>query len=287
MRRILVATDFSERSDRALRRATLLARQSGASLAIVHGLDNDRPPRIVDREQREAETLVRELSTAVQDVDGVECTARVILGEASQAILQAAREDTPDLLVIGSHRRQIFRDVFVGTTAERTIRAATCPTLMANAAPVGPYRHVLMTTDLSEVSRDAFATYMKLEFAKQARQSALHIFDVPALRHALSAELPKGAREAYIEDRRAAAACELAEFLASMEAAGIHPLLRCETNIVSHEILAAAGEARADLIVVGTHSKRRIERLLLGSVTERVLRDSTIDVLAIQPASVR
>ena len=57
MKRILVATDFSERSDRALRRATLLARQCGAALTIMHGLDDDRSPRIVERERHEMESL--------------------------------------------------------------------------------------------------------------------------------------------------------------------------------------------------------------------------------------
>lgn len=283
MKRILVATDFSERSDRALRRAVLLARHSGASLTVVHGLDNDKPPRIVEREKRAAETLLRELASTLQSVDGVTCTTKVILAEPSQAILEAAREDVPDLLVIGPHRRQIFRDVFVGTTAERTIRAATFPVLMANATPVGPYRHVLMTTDLSEVSRDAVAAYARLDLAKKALQSALHIFDAPALGLALSPQLPKDEREDYMEERRAAAAGDLAAFLASTKAAGIRPLLRYGGNLASHEILLAAEEMRADLVVVGTHGKRGLERLLLGSVTERVLRDSTIDVLAIPP----
>ena len=283
MKRILVATDFSERSDRALRRATLMARQSGASLTIVHGLDNDRPPRIVEREKREAESLLSELADTLQTVDEVTCSARVILAEPSQAILQSAREYSPDLLVIGPHRRQIFRDVFVGTTAERTIRAANCPVLMANAAPVGSYRHVVVTTDLSEVSRAAIDAFLRLEIAIQARQSALHIFDAPALRLALSHELPKDEREEYLEECRAAAARELTAFMTSAKAPDLHPLLRYEGNIASHEILAAAKETGADLIVVGTHSKRGLERLLLGSVTERVLRDSTIDVLAIPP----
>ena len=137
MQHIMVATDFSERSDRALRRATLLARETGAALTVLHAVDDDRPRRIVEHEQEDAEALLTRLTATLQEVDGVKAAMRVILGEASEAILLATREDTPDLLVIGPHRRQIFRDVFIGTTAERTIRSARCPILMANAAPVG------------------------------------------------------------------------------------------------------------------------------------------------------
>ena len=55
----------------------------------------------------------------------------------------------PDLLVIGSHRRQILREVFVGTTAERTIRTAVCPVLMVNASPTTNYQHIMRTSALT------------------------------------------------------------------------------------------------------------------------------------------
>lgn len=283
MKRILVATDFSERSDRALRRATLLARQSGAALTIVHGLDDDRSPRIVERERREMESLLRELIATLRNVDGMDSSWRLVLGEPSQAILQAAKDENPDLLVLGPHRRRIFRDIFVGTTVERTIRGAHCPVLMANAAPLGPYRHVLLSTDLSEGSRDAMANFLSLKLTKESRQSVLHVFDAPMLRLAMSHEIADEEREAYLEDQRSIARLELGKFLAASGMPSAQVVLRHDATNPHHEILAAADQARADLIVMATHSKRGLERLLLGSTTERVLRDSEIDVLAIPP----
>jgi nucleotide-binding universal stress UspA family protein len=283
MKHILVATDFSERSDRALRRATLLARESGASLTIVHGVDNDRPPRIVDQDKREAEILMRELVSTLRTVDGVDGAAKVVLGEPSQAILQASEEARPDLLVIGPHRRQIFRDIFVGTTAERTIRAARCPVLMANAAPVGPYRHILLTTDLSDISRDAVASFRKLQMARRTRHSVLHVFDAPAMRVVHAHELPGDAKRHYIEDQRTAAAVELNQFLMATETTEAVPYLRYAANNANYEILGGAAEAGADLIVLGKHHKNAVERVILGSITERVLRDAPIDALVIPP----
>lgn len=284
MKRILVATDFSERSDRALRRATLLARQTGAVLTIMHGLDDDRSPRIVERERYEMEGLLRELTATLASVDGLTSNWRMVMGEPSQAILQAVREEKPDLLVLGPHRRQIFRDIFVGTTVERTIRNVDCPVLMANAAPVGPYRHVLLSTDLSEGSRDAMVAYLSLDLSSEARQSALHVFDAPMLRLAMSHEIAEEERQAYLADQRGIARIELGKFLAGVGLASAQVILRHDAAHTTHEILAAADLARADLIVMATHSKRGLERLLLGSITERVLRDSQIDVLAIPPA---
>ncbi len=284
MKRILVATDFSERSDRALRRATLLARQSGAVLTVMHGLDDDRSARMVDRERYETESLLREQAATLEKVDGLKSNWRVVMGEPSQAILQAAQDEKPDLLVLGPHRREIFRDIFVGTTVERTIRGADCPVLMANAAPVGPYRHVLLSTDLSEGSRDAMAAYPTLSLSNEARQSALHVFDAPMLRLAMSHQISEEEREAYLDDQRAIARIALGKFLAATGLTSVQTVLRHDATHPSHEILAAAGLAQADLVVMATHSRRGLERLLLGSTTERVLRDSPIDVLAIPPA---
>src|SRR5690606_41997888 len=60
------------------------------------------------------------------------------------------------------------RDVFVGTTAERTIRSVECPVLMVNATPAGQYRHVLQTTDLSVPSRDGLQRFQNLGLGKGA-----------------------------------------------------------------------------------------------------------------------
>lgn len=284
MRRILVATDFSERSDRALRRATLLARQSGATLTIMHGLDIDRSPQIIERERCEVEGRLRELTATLAKVDGLKSTWRVVPGESSQAILQVVHDEKPDLLILGPHRRQTFRDIFVDTTVERTIRGVECPVLTANAAPVGPYRHVLLCTDLSEGSRDAMARYLSLDISAEPRQSALYVFDAPMLRLTMSREIADEQREAYLEDQRSVARIALGKFLVATGLTSAQVVLRHDASNPNHEILAAAELAQADLIVVATHSKRGLERFLIGSITERVLRESEIDVLAIPPS---
>ncbi|MFN7103794.1 MAG: universal stress protein [Pseudorhizobium sp.] len=285
MKRIMVATDFSERSDRALRRAALLAKQTDAAVTLVSAVDDDRPKRIVDEERRLAEALLSEMSATLRSVDGIECDATVILAEASQAIVRAVHDVAPDLLVLGPHRRQLFRDVFIGTTAERTIREAPCPILMVNAAPAAPYRHLMMTTDLSDVSRDAIVSLARLKLTGSAEQSILHIYDTPVLRLAMSTELPENDQDEYAQAQNASASASLARFLASAPTPYFAPLVRQEGNKTSHEILATAAEITADLIVMATHQKRSLEKRLLGSVTEQVLRNSSIDILVIPPVA--
>jgi nucleotide-binding universal stress UspA family protein len=283
MKRILVATDFSERSDRALRRAILLARQFGAGIALVHVVDDDQSSRIVEAERAEAETLLRQTAATLRTVDGVACDARVLLCAPFVGIAEAVEDEAPDLLVIGPHRRHMLRDVFVGTTAERTIRSVDCPVLMVNAPPAGPYRHVLQTTDLSNGSRDALQRFPALGIGRRARTSMLHVFDAPALNLAFGDSMPKEDREHYLAQERKEAGRALSSFIAAAGLGEVEPLVRHEATSAGSEILAAAEEEQADLIVLSTHGRSGLARMLIGSVTEQVLRTSPVDVLAIPP----
>jgi len=283
MKKIMVATDFSERSDRALRRATLLARQFDAAILLVHVVDDDQPRRIVDAEGDEASTLLRQMAATLRDVDGVTCETRVILASPFVGIAQAVADAAPDLLVIGPHRRQVLRDVFVGTTAERTIRSVDCPVLMVNATPAGHYRHVLQTTDLSDGSRDALLRFQALGLGDHARTSLLYVFDAPALRLVMGHAMPKEDQEHYIADEQKDAARDLSRFVASADIGDVRQVARYEASAAPHEILNAADGEKADLIVMSTHGRSGLARMLIGSVTEQVLRTAQIDVLAIRP----
>ncbi|WP_026379089.1 universal stress protein [Afifella pfennigii] len=282
MKSILVATDFSERSDRALRRASLLARQAGAGLCLVHVVDDDQPARIVEAEREAASQLLDEQSATLREMDGIRCDTQVIFGAPFAGIVEATWEREPDLLVIGPHRRQALRDIFVGTTAERTIRTVTCPVLMANSPPAGPYRNALVTTDLSDASRDAIKRYLSLRMPGSARTSIVHVFSLPALGLA-SHSIPKEEKQRYLDSEAEGAARQLAAFLGDLDVVFAEHILRHDASTPAREILNAAEESEAGLIVVGTQGKSGLERLLLGSVAEEVFRHAQMDVLAIPP----
>ena len=281
MKSIMLATDFSERSDRALRRATLLAEEFGASLSIVHVVDDDQPQRIVDREREIAENHLRILKSTVTKVDGIACTSEVRLAAPDVGIAQAAQNARPDLLVIGPHRRQALRDMFVGTTAERTIRSVECPVLMVNAPPVGHYRRALLSTDFSAGARCAAECFQALGMARKMDVAMLHVFDAPALRLAMSHTMGMDERKSYIADQSNNAERELSEFTASLDAFPVRQLLRYAERTPAEEIQLAAQSEEADLIVVGTQGASGLLRVFLGSVAKDVLRTTDRDVLAV------
>lgn len=279
----MVATDFSERSDRALRRATLLAKQFGARLSLVHVVDDDRPQRMLEKERDLASQLLDETGASVRGHDGVTCDTRVVLGASFAGILKAVEDGGPDLLVIGPHRRQELRDIFAGTTAERTIRSASCPVLMANAPPAGAYRRILLTTDFSEEARRAVDAFVALGMGHGSEISLLHLFDVMAFRLAMAGSMTESSRITYLENVRDEARKELVSFAQAAALRSVKQIARESRSSTALDILAEAKETSADLIVVGTRGRSGLGKFLLGSVAEEVLRSADRDVLAVPP----
>ncbi len=282
MQRILVATDFSTRSDRALRRASLLARQFSAQLIILNVVNDDQPAHIVEVKRREAEAFLRELAQTLCENDKLPGESRVELGAPFQKIIDTAEEFDADLIVLGPHRRQILRDTFLGTTAERTIRYSRKPVLMANAVPVGRYDSILIATDLSDGSAVAARGAKDLGLLEDTKVLALNVLDVggsPVARAAMTAkEITErvAEKEAYADKR-------LEEFTRKVGIVAQRRVVKLSEELTAMAIENAAKDSTADLIVLGTHGESGFMKWLIGSVAESVLSHSEVDVLAVPP----
>lgn len=283
MKRIVVATDFSTRSDRAMRRAALLARETGASISLLHIVDGDRPDYLVSHDRTAAEKALAELSRTIRDVDGLPCNYHLALDDPFEGIVAATKTLQADLLVIGPHRRQILRDAFVGTTAERVIRHSSVPVLMANGSPLGPYRRVLAASDLSPQSVEALGALARLDLAAGAELTLFQAIDIPEVALMIRATTPSHDINFHIEKRENAASEELRAFAADLPLTPRRCMARMAEGTTAIAILQASAKAEADLIVIGTRGQSGLTRFLLGSVAEAVLRSATVDVLAVPP----
>lgn len=281
MKKILVATDFSPRSDRALRRAIILARNSGASLILLHVSDDEQPPRLLQAEQDAAWHLLGETAHAICEIENIGCEPEIVLGQAFDGILRVGESEQADLVVIGSHRRQPLRDMFRGTTAERTIRASRRPVLMANAAPGGSYRKVLVAVDFSECSAAAMRTVKDLRLDSHAALSVLHVYEVPALALATRAPLTPEQIGDDMAAEEAGAARRLAGFLERAAVVPAHSLLRADQGSTAAVIGTVAAETSSDLLVIGTSGRSGAARLVLGSVADALVREAACDVMAV------
>ena len=283
MPNIVAATDFSTRSQRAFRRAGQLARQIGAELTLVHVVDDDQPAAMVASEQREAGKFLDEQIETLDELRGLPCRALLTMGEPFDGILRAAETASADLIVMGSHRKQILRDIFVGTTIERVIRAGPYPVLMVNADPGQPYRSVMAGIDMSEPSAHALKTAIGLGLVNDRSLTVVHAFIAVAAGKLYVANARRDQIDDYIASERHVASEALFAFLKEQGLGNAQWSYRIEEGDAPAVISRAVNETGSDLVVIGTHGRSGIVKLLIGSVAEQVLRNLDVDILAVPP----
>jgi len=280
---ILAATDFSTRSQRALRRAGQLAQAQTAELAIMHVVDDDQPQHLVEMEVRESERMLTELTTVVSELRDVRCHPMVVEGDPFDAIARTAAAQRADLIVMGVHRKQLLRDIFVGTTIERVIRTGNRPVLMVNNEVNAPYDVVLAPVDLSDASANAIKAARTVGLIDGARLEILHAF-LPVGKGKMSMAGPDQADiDEYVSSERQEVTEDLTAFLLENELGGLGASLRVEEGAAFEVISARVDRMSPDLLVIGTQGRSGLLKVLLGSITEEVLRSLNVDILAVPP----
>jgi len=141
--RILLATDFSPTSLPAFERAMRLAKNAGAKLLVAHASQElvstelgYAPPAVYDEwEQKLRESVQEKLDQMVVRArkEGVDAHAVLVTGFADEAILDAARQNHADLIVMGTHGRRGAARIFLGSVASRVVAAAECPVMTVRA----------------------------------------------------------------------------------------------------------------------------------------------------------
>jgi nucleotide-binding universal stress UspA family protein len=140
-RRILVPTDLTASSRRAFPLAARLARRFGAEVLIAHYALVRAPAslagvsELVER-RLPGDRAVREFLQ--QAFEGVQVTIRVDLGSPWEKILETARTEKADVIVLSTHGPDSLSDRVLGSHAERVVRHAPCPVLVVPESEAGP-----------------------------------------------------------------------------------------------------------------------------------------------------
>lgn len=288
-RKLLCPTDFSPGSQHALQVAVRMAREADAELVLVHawylpagtfGADYPIPAdlfqEIVNDEQRG-------LAAATGDATRLgapRVTSRLLHGVPWDQIVQATRDDPAiDLIVMGTHGRSGVARVLLGSVAEQVIRHAPCSVLAARA-PGGlqPFRKVLCPIDFSDDSRRALERAAELAAPGGAGITLLHVIE-PAITFS---NLPMADNNLQSVDRRATH--ELARWASELESKVSVPVT-AEIRIGRPGVQTLGvldADPTFDLVVMGSHGRTGIRRVLLGSVAEQVLRHAACPVLVVR-----
>jgi nucleotide-binding universal stress UspA family protein len=291
---ILFATDFSPCSAPAFRYAVEWAKVFDAQLTIFHGLslqpgldiDAGIAQRYLDEQRNVAQDhLAQLLAEARQHVPQTSIEIRT--GLPSSQICDVAREHKTDLIIIGTHGWTGFNLVLFGSVAERVIQRAPCPVLSIpdrspeetagmHSLTIQP-RQMVLPIDFSDCSIDAYEYGVQMAKWFDASLTLVHAIEPLSysLDFSLTHPLEEKANRKKVEQRLQALTAVLTE-------EGLSARYELMEKHSVEAILEAGSAQQADLLVMGTHSRKGLSRLILGSTTSKVLRHSPYPILTVK-----
>jgi nucleotide-binding universal stress UspA family protein len=284
LERILVATDGSDGGERALAFAIALAREQGAALSICTAIDSagtiaaNASPFGFDAgnalaAQRTAAGLVLDRAAEVAALAGLESEKLLLDGSTAEAIADGAYAHRADALVIGRHDATSLERFLLGSTAVTILHRCDVPVFVVppDATPAKA-ANARMLVALDDSAPSEAALEFALHFARPESASLVlcSVVDAPA-----GARTPASALWAATRELLAARA----EVVTARHIA-------CETSAVAGEpadaVVAAAQARGVGTIVIGTHGRRGLERMFLGSVAEAVVRLASVPVVVVR-----
>ncbi len=285
--RILFATDFSSCADRAFEYAVSLARGWKAELSAMTvlefypGMDPDYPVNKMYLDNLRSES-VRQLEgiRAKAAAAGQALSTRLELGIPSQAIQTTAEQIGADLLVVGTHGRTGLNHVLVGSTAERVVRVSPCPVLSVkadNKQGQGGITRVVVPIDLSTCSLDALEYAVAFAKGLGASVTVLHAMEPVAygLDFSLSHAKEWKRQREYLEER-------LKVLTALLVTQGLQADYVLKPGLPADAIAEYVKQQAFDLMIMGTHGRRGLSHLLVGSIAGAMLRHAPCPVLTVR-----
>lgn len=280
MNKIMIALDGSESAEAALEPSLELARRFGAGLMLVRAtvlspaMWDDDPAIHTFEELRQAERAEceRYLSGVATACSAV--TVETLVVDDIAGLLECARRERFDLIVVSTRGRQGLARWWYGSVAEKLLRHSGCSVWVLHAGDtVAPLdnRVALVPLDGSQRAESALESALKMA----GRVVVTRCLNVPDLKFLLPADQyvkflheEQQAVDAYFDELEKRYPEKVRCVLASGKPAA--------------EILRVADEEKAHMIAMSSHGRSGFERWLLGSVTEEVLRRATLPVLVVR-----
>ncbi|GAA3528103.1 universal stress protein [Zobellella aerophila] len=283
MTTLLAAIDLEPDSMVVIRRASELARVLDADLHLVHVVDEaftlyeslvEAPMRhrLEEAGRRALQGFVDSLPEKLTQRSHCD----VILGKPAKAMITKARDIAADLIIVGKHHKDPLQDLFAGTTAEKLLRYSHIPLLLVTGEVTGAYQRVVAATDFSRSSH--YALKSALWVAPQTQIRLIHVFEPPfmGLIHYRQQDM-----EELVALQNTRIKQEIAEEMLHFLASDVQS--RINTQVLTGETQACIAHAvdkhRSQLLVLGTHGRQGINRLMMGSVAMNFLSAPPCDVL--------
>jgi nucleotide-binding universal stress UspA family protein len=274
-RNVLIPTDGSPLSENALEQA--ITTFSDGTLTLIHVID----PRYTapDDELRPERVFVDLLDIAERN--DIEVDTEIRVGHPGREIVRFSEEADVDEIIMGSHGRERVSRILLGSVAERVLRRAPVPVTVVHPHQRTGTKHHLLPIDGSEQSTKA------LEYAcsvfPDVQTTIIHAID-PMETHYGEGQLVHSESEYEQIQQQAEQLLADAEALANEYDANVTTTIAVEwgPNRPADAILDYVADNDIDHVIMGSHGRSGVSRVLLGSVAETVSRRSPAPVTVVR-----
>jgi len=266
LERLLLSTDGSTFSEGAVREAIGLAKTCSSKLYAVAVVETNTEfeamaPDLVEKAEKETREFM-EAVKAQAAKEGVDCVTVIHQGEEPfRFIVDEAKGKQAEMIIMGRRGRTGIKRLLMGSVTAKVIGHAPCKVLVVPKAAKVEYKSILIATDGSKHSEKAASEAIGIARKCGSAVAAICV---------------------AVNEGVEAIAAKNADAVKAMGAgAGVSVETIVGKGRPDEAIVEAATKRKADLIVVGSHGRSALERLLMGKVAERVVGHADCAVLVV------
>lgn len=279
---IVAATDFSKISLEALKWAAFLSGEKHSNLHLIHVLPETNisisdtvSPEVLETltrvNKQDATKKLDKIVKRIKSNKNVNVDAVITQGSPHHEILKFADKKKGDIIVLGTRGLSDLEAFIIGSTASRVTRGSKIPVLVIRKPKRTKAKKILVPTDLSKVSLEGLK--FAVEFAQDYEVSSI---DVLTCIESSESELPDNVLEKTKDKLKKE----------------ISKLIGSETNSINYNIVPAYSvpegiidfvqKKKIDLIIMASHGRSGVSRILLGSNAEKVVKKSSVPVIVVK-----
>lgn len=300
IKKILWATDGSAEAEFALKFAKYLAAMAKAEIIGVHVIP--LPVQLLFQELREEDAKFSEWQSRAEkkvtsrfgtikknlEKDGIKFEGVILKGIPNEQICEFSDHRKADIVIMGKHGHGLIETMLIGSETVKVLQNSHIPVFVAKGAETvkkAEFKNILVPVDMCHDTESALHMAMDLSLLTGCSITAIY-----ALRLDMYAQdMPAGALDIVIKQSVSELEKRVATSKEKFQSASKTKLKKEIKTEVIHGLSPAvsisnyARKNKMDLIVINTHGRTGISRLVLGSVTERLIPESPCSVLALKP----
>ncbi|MBT8270430.1 MAG: universal stress protein [Flavobacteriaceae bacterium] len=281
--KILFAQDFASSSENLESVAISLAKTFNSTVVPIHVLPDDIVnPKVKDLLDDTAHSRLESVSKSIK-AKGVEVESPIIkYGVAHDAIVMAASQVNANMILVGSGENRAKELFKLGTTTERIIQSSEKPVLVIKEGDPFDVNTILCPVDFSDPSKRALNNAIIIARRLSARLIILSVSEVPSSSwFASKADLGKENSERFEKHKT-----DFEQFLSQFNLNDLNWSKEERSGNAAEEILDTISSKNVDLLIMGTAGRTGLNRLVVGSVTEKVIREVPCSFLTLKSQDV-